>query len=128
VGVVELSDGSVVGMVMGEWWEHYAYPFWCAMGSLWSGSMPQGLDVGVLSNSFVWSFWSRFGRLRLLPWLVGLVLRLVEVIQFGFGGSIQWVGSVALVLVGFGSGVEKSFRRSVACSLSPFGLVGGRSC
>ena len=91
----------------------YPRPAGESTGAPRAPSKRKRLDVGVLPCCFVWYFWSRFSRLRLLR------------------GSVPLVGTVALVMVGFDRWVEWRIRRSrcsVEWSLSPLGLSGGRSC
>jgi hypothetical protein len=130
VGVVELSDGSVVGMVMGEWREHYAYPFWCAMGALWSGSKPPGLDVGVPASSFLWFFVGQFASLRLVVSVRRSISWLVEVSRSCAGEFVQrekFGSAVFLFLVGWSEGMIRCLGCSTSCSVRPSRVMGGGS-
>lgn len=130
-GVVSWSGGVVVGMVVGEWWEHYSHPFGRAMGALWSESKPRGLDVGVPAYCFLSFFPREFTSSRVLLRFDDLIPRLARVYPSCFGEWVQWVrldSKVTFRFCGWIDGLIPRCDCPVSYSFSSFKEGGGESC
>lgn len=106
----------------------YRAPVGRAMGTLWVGSKPRGLDVGVLAHGFLWEIRDGFTSLkRMLPWSE-IVLACFEEISFGPGKLAQWLSCGSVGFVGSLVWVVWKvwvMRCSVTRSLSSLDVGGG---
>ena len=103
VGWQSLSGGVVVV----KWRELYSRRFRGAMGALWVGSKPRGLDVGVLTYGFLLFYLKTFSSVRLLRARNELCARLDGLIKNSVFETGSWMRFDGIIFVGANSEEQK---------------------